>query len=790
MRMARSVARLLVALTFTSCAMPPEEEPVDEAESAATVPSSFADSAFVSGLSSPTAMEFAPDGRLFVCQQGGALRVIKNGTLLSTPFLSLSVDTQGERGLLGVAFDPNFSSEKWVYVYYTVTGTIHNRVSRFKVSSTSADVGDKASEQVLLNLPNLGAIYHNGGAIHFGSDGKLYIALGDNKSTALDSAGNRVSQSKSSLLGKILRINKDGTIPTDNPFFTSTSGNNRAIWVMGLRNPFTFSFQPGTTRMMINDVGEATWEEVNDGIKGSNYGWPTTEGSTSNTAFRSPLFKYGSRTTDSASGKQNCAIIGSAFYNPTTQKFPSSYVGKYFFADYCGAAISMLDLSSKARTNFASGVSSLVDLKVGADGLLYYLQHGGTVRRITYTGTVAQPPTITDQPISKTVSVGQSATFTVGATGSGTLTYQWQRNQVNISGATGSSFTLSNAQTGDSGAKFRAKVTNANGTSTSSEATLTVTTNKAPTPTITAPLAGTTYKAGQTINYAGKGTDPEDGTIPATAMTWQVDFHHDTHVHPFIAATTGASSGSFVVPTANEVAPTVWYRIYLTVKDKGGLSTQTFVDVKPVTVNFTLASNPTGLQVSLEGQPMVTPKVVTGVVGITRQLGAPSPQSLNGKTYVFKSWSDGGAVNHNISTPASATTYTATFVESSLKIYEAENAALSGAVVSNTKAGFTGTGFADYVNASGDFVEFTVNAATAGTYTLVFRYSNASVDSRPLSISVGGKVVNASLAFPSTGDWTVWKTVSLSTALVAGANKVRATAIGSSGPNLDHLEGP
>ena len=214
---------------------------------AATLPPGFSETQ-ISGLASPTAMEFAPDGRLFVCLQGGNLRVIKNGALLATPFVSLSVDSNGERGLLGIAFDPNFAANSFVYVYYTVPSTPrHNRVSRF---TANADVAQPGSEFVLLDLDNLStATNHNGGAIHFGSDGKLYIAVGDN-------ANGSNSQTLNNLLGKMLRINSDGSIPSDNPFFNTATGKNRAIWALGLRNPFTFAFQPGTTRMFINDVGE------------------------------------------------------------------------------------------------------------------------------------------------------------------------------------------------------------------------------------------------------------------------------------------------------------------------------------------------------------------------------------------------------------------------------------------------------------------------------------------------------------------------------------------------------
>lgn len=335
---------------------------------AATLPAGFTETA-IPGLSNPTAMEIAPDGRIFVCQQGGALRVIKNGVVLTAPFLTLSVDPSGERGLLGIAFDPNFATNNFLYLYYTVpSNPARNRVSRF---TANGDVVVPGSETVIWELNDLtGATNHNGGAIHFGSDGKLYIAVGENAT-----ASN--SQTFNNMLGKVLRINSNGTIPTDNPFFNTASGNNRSIWALGLRNPFTFAFQPGTGRMFINDVGQDDWEEINDGIAGSNYGWPNTEGMTSNPAFRSPLFVY--------DHNEGCAIAGGAFYNPTTVQFPPTFVGKYFFGDLCGGWIRVFNPATRTAVDFASGISQLVDLKVDADGSLYYLSRGaGSVFKVQF----------------------------------------------------------------------------------------------------------------------------------------------------------------------------------------------------------------------------------------------------------------------------------------------------------------------------------------------------------------------------------------------------------------------
>jgi glucose/arabinose dehydrogenase len=340
---------------------------------AATVPAGFVDELVASGLSGVTALAFSPDGRLFVTQQNGALRVIKNGALLAAPFLSLSVDSTGERGLLGVAFDPNFATSRFVYVYYTTSSTpIHNRLSRF---TANGDVATAGSELVLVDFENLVATNHNGGAIHFGPDGKLYVAVGDNN------VGSN-AQTLSNRLGKMLRYNADGSIPSDNPFFGSASGGNRAIWARGLRNPFTFSFQPGTGRMFINDVGQNDWEEINDGIAGSNYGWPTTEGPTSDPAFRAPLYAY----AHSGPGVTGCAIVGSAFYNPPSFTFPSSFAGKYFFADFCSSWIKTYDPATGTVADFASGAGTPVDLAIGPDGALYYSSRSdGSVRRVRST---------------------------------------------------------------------------------------------------------------------------------------------------------------------------------------------------------------------------------------------------------------------------------------------------------------------------------------------------------------------------------------------------------------------
>jgi glucose/arabinose dehydrogenase len=611
--------------------------------SGATLPAGFIETTVASGIASPVAMAIAPDGRIFVCSQTGALRVIKNGILLTTPFMTLSVDSTGERGLLGVAFDPNFTLNHYIYLYYTVPGTpAHNRVARF---TANGDVALTGSRVILLELNPLStATNHNGGALHFGADGKLYIAVGDN-------AKGSNSQILSNLLGKILRINPDGSIPTDNPFVQSTTARHE-IWALGLRNPFTFAFRRATNFMYINDVGQSTWEEIDLGQAGANYGWPASEGPTTNPAYTSPIYYYGH--------DQGCAITGGAFYSPSTSNFPPFYVGKYFFGDYCSGFIRVLNPSTAQATDFLTGASQPVDVQVAANGSLYYLARGtGSVMKVRYSSNFS--PVITTQPKSQLVSVGYPVTFSVAVSGSTPYSYQWKRNGVDIFGATAPSYKFTTTLA-DDGAQIRVRVSNAYGSVLSNVATLSVTTDKPPTAQILTPVSGTTYYGGMVINYSGSASDFEDGDLPASAFTWKVDFHHDSHIHPFMAARTGNKKGSFTIPKRGETSSNVYYILTLKVIDSAGLSKSVVRNILPQKAKMTFVTEPAGLKISLDGQaPRLTPFTVTGVVGIIRSISAPTPQTLNGSSYVFQAWSDGGARSHEIGTPSVDTTYTANF---------------------------------------------------------------------------------------------------------------------------------
>jgi len=620
-----------------------------------TLPSGFTISTLASNITAPTNISFSPDGRIFVSQKGGQLRVIKNGVLLDQPFVTVDTDTQGEHGLIGVAFDPNFFNNFYVYVYYVATTpTIHARVSRF---TAAGDVAKAGSEKAIIDLDDRGtSIYHVSGDLHFGLDGKLYISSGDNAGVPFTDNAQRLT----STLGKILRINSDGTIPQDNPFISSTTGIDSAIWAYGLRNPFTFSIQSTTGKIYVNDVGQSSWEEINNATTGGlNFGWPIVEGMGTNPSYINPIFTYGhGAQTDDTLG---CAITGGDFYNPVMPQFPNQYVGQYFFIDYCNNWIHTFNPLTGVEAPFGSNVSSsALGLRTGPDGNIYFLSEWfNAIFMLSYSGQPA--PAIITQPSNQLVAVGYPVTFNVTVSGSAPLSYQWQENGVNIAGATSSTYTFTSPQMTDNGALFTCVISNAYGKITSSAASLKVINQAPPTASIDFPFNGTTYNAGDTIYFGGSASDPVD-QLTAEAYTWEIHFQHDTHFHPFFPPTSGITEGSFTIPTQGETSFNTWYRIFLTVKDSQGLSTTVTREIFPNKSVFYLKTSPPGLNITLDGQPLQTPTFVTGVVGFNRTLGVVSPQTVNGVTYQFQSWSDGLAATHTFATSAETRTYTATYL--------------------------------------------------------------------------------------------------------------------------------
>ncbi|MGH2795002.1 MAG: PQQ-dependent sugar dehydrogenase, partial [Actinomycetota bacterium] len=409
----------------------------------AAVPAGFVDE-LVATLGAPTAMVFTPDGRLLITTQQGRVRVFAGGALQATPALDLAAQgvicSNSERGLLGIALDPQFSSNGFVYLYYTFnkgdaacpTGNATkpvNRVARFTMSGNTISF---ASQLVLIDNIHSYAGNHNAGDLSFGKDGNLYISVGDGGCDFLPPNGcagsNSAARRFNHLLGKILRITKDGAIPAGNPITgvgtarCNVTGSAPAgvacqeTYSYGLRNPFRMAFDPNAAQTLfhINDVGQNTWEEIDLGAAGADYAWNACEGffATNSTTTDcnppspqtvDPIFAYGR--------SDGCASITGGAFVPTNSGWPAPYPGSYLFSDFvCGKIWRLVPQGGGVytRADFATGLggSSAVHLLFGPSATgqaLYYTTYagGGQVRRIRFAGANS-PPTadLTASPTS------------------------------------------------------------------------------------------------------------------------------------------------------------------------------------------------------------------------------------------------------------------------------------------------------------------------------------------------------------------------------------------------------
>ncbi len=359
----------------------------------AQLPAGFVEETLATNLNAATAMAPISDGRILLADQTGKLLLWKNGRVLDRPALTLHVTDYWERGLIGFALHPDYPRTPYLFaLYVTDRPFVHHVLSRFDFNG---DFANPSSEKILLegdDQARLGGKLpwgHQGGPLRVGPDGKLFVGLGE------QTAG-EPSQKLDTLQGKILRINTDGSIPEDNPFFGKTAGKYRAIWAYGMRNPFGLVFQPETGRLFESDVGESSWEEVNEIVRGANYGWPFAEGMSTNSAFKNPLYTY-----PPVIGR---CIVGGTFYPRagTTEEglFPEMWRGKFFFADWAANWVKALDPASPTNVvTLARGLNGPVSVEVAPDNSLLVLNRGtiwrdgknwksnsGSLIRFRYTG--------------------------------------------------------------------------------------------------------------------------------------------------------------------------------------------------------------------------------------------------------------------------------------------------------------------------------------------------------------------------------------------------------------------
>jgi glucose/arabinose dehydrogenase/PKD repeat protein len=726
-------------------------------EALSAVPAGFED-ALVAAIAFPTALAFTPDGRLLVTTQPGQLRVVENGALLAAPALDLApvICSNSERGLLGVAVDPEFATNRFIYLFYTfkkfascpvnTSAAPVNRVSRFMLADDNTV--SLASELILIdNIPSPGG-NHNAGDVHVGPDGLLYISVGDGGCDYRGDSGcaalNDAARDLHVLVGKILRVTRTGAIPADNPFRAADSvrcnATGRAspgqkcqeIFASGLRNPFRIAFDPNAagTRFFINDVGQNTWEEIDEGLAGADYGWNVREGNCATGSatdcgppppgMTNPIHAYQHRGTCEA-------ITGGAFVPDGV--WPPEFTGTYLFGDYTCGTIFRLARGTDGlyqRTAFVTGLgeSSAVAMIFGPHNgtqALYYTTYtdGGQVRRIATSGNRAPTASATASPRSGPVPL----TVHFDASGSSdpdgdALTFAWAFNDGSPD-ATGPAVT----HTYSVGGRFTAVVTvrDSRG-ATDIESIVIDAGNTPPSASISSPSATARFAVGQTITLRGAASDAQDGALPDANLSWRVILHHGTHTHPFLGPVSG-NGITFRAPAPEDLEATTnsHLEILLTATDSHGASATVQRTFQPRLVSLTFESVPTGLTVVVNGTSMATPRTVTSWEGYRLAVTAPTQKDAAGQAWLFSSWSDGSPASRSIITPAAAATYTARFAAAAVVaptadayvrngVYAAQN--FGTAALLNVKHSST------LDNQRQAFVRFTIGDRTIGRAVL------------------------------------------------------------------------
>ena len=716
------------------------------AADAATLPSGFRDSVVISGLTRPTVVRFSPDGRIFVAEKSGIIKVYSSLTATTpTIFADLTsrVDNYWDRGLLGMALDPGFPAKPYVYVLYAydapIGGTapvwndacptppgpntdgcvISGRLSRLTASGNVMS----GAEQVLINAWGQQFPSHSLGALQFGADGALYASDGDGASMgtvdygqfggnplgdppggvggtmqppwaeggALRAQSLRRNPGEPAVLnGTVIRVDPaTGNAFAGNPLASSPDQNARRIVAEGLRQPFRFTIQPGTNRLWIGDVGNEAWEEIDvapsPASEVRNFGWPCYEGAgqmpdwvsaqvnicmndlyPNPSAVTAPFLAY--HHAYNVVAGDGCptggsSITGMAFYGGGS--YPASYDGALFFADHTRNCAWVLfpDAAGQPdparRALFIGGASHPVDLETGPGGDLFYVDHeGGAIHRIQYMMPAALA-TASPQSGPSPLTVQFDGSGSRPANPGDTLTYAWD---LTGSGDFADSAAVSPVKTYSQQGQYavRLKVTDNHGVSSVSDPLTVTVASGAPSPVIDSPAASVTWKVGDAISFSGHATDPQDGALPAAALTWTLVMHHcpsNCHTHE-IQSFTGVASGSFSAPDHGYPS---FLELQLTARDSLGLAGTASVFLQPTTVALSFDASPSGLLLDAGDGGVATPFTKTVIAGSSNTISAASPETLNGSAYWFDGWSDGGAQTHVIVAGTSPVTFLATF---------------------------------------------------------------------------------------------------------------------------------
>jgi len=636
--------------------------PIPQAAAAVTVPgvpAGFVQTQLAQGLKDPSVLAFAPNGDIYIGEQSGVILIYRNGALLPTPVVTLNAFNQGETGLLGMAFDPNFTTNGYLYVSYTVPVTSSSGVAQqFTQLSRFTVVGETASltsEKIYLRGNQLQNLHHAGNDLKVGPDGKLWWSVGDN----VPSISN--AQTLTNIYGKVLRFNLDDTIPADNPF-VNVPGAVPSIYALGLRNPFRFTFLPDG-QAMTEDTGSSYWEEMDILRPGGNYGWPFYEGQCFGCGYLDPAYAYGHLPTDGAAS----AI---AAYQGST--FPDQYRNTVFVGDYNRADIEAIQFDKTygtelSQTVFDTNAGTIADLQEGPDGNLYFV----SIFEGTFTEIAAAGPFPPQAHASATPNAGL-APLPVQFSSAGStdpyglpLSYAWDFGD-------GSAHSTDPNPTHNypTNGNYTAMLTVTGGTGGTQTATTAVTVmvgHAPPTASINAPA---TYNAGDTLSFSGTASDPVDGTLPAGAYSWQVDFITDGSArpfytsevpHPFYGPVSGSTTGGVPLPSDPTVDPAGLYRITLTVTDSAGVATVVTRDVTPNPATWSATTNVPGGGYFIDGALQNAPATISDRAGTKHVLAGLPVQTLGGTRYRFHGWSDGSPLTDSFVAGQGTAGHTATY---------------------------------------------------------------------------------------------------------------------------------
>ncbi|WP_019504105.1 Ig-like domain-containing protein [Pleurocapsa sp. PCC 7319] len=648
----------------------------------------------LSGLREPTSMAFLPDNRMLFLQKNGVINIFDPQDSQSTPevYLDLSSDIQGgfEAGLLDIAIDPNFGTpgNDYIYVYYSHKPEFFGddpeyRISRFTHNGNQADIN---SEFIVFEKPDGVAGHHDGGGLDFGPDGKLYLTVGDQRPFNVPPSefDFSVVADLSTSNGKLYRVNPDGTAPTDNPFVDNdptTDSNQDFVWAYGLRNSFRSRWDIPSDRYFIGDVGgnvqSTAFEEINLGQAGVNYGWPDSEGFSSNPNATDPIFAY----AHTGSTPNGGSITGGVVYRGN--QFPENYQGAFFFGDYTlnwiryiqfDVAGNVIDADPSTPTvvdafNFDNDASSIVSLEQGPDGALYYLTFGdfagstGTLNRVSY-NVDNQLPVITQATADTNIgSVGSTINFTATATDGDNdpLSYTWKFGNGDTANGANISYNYNSIGV------YTASLEVSDGTGTVMSEPIIIQIGGVPDSTIVTPNETDLFRAGETITFSATATDPDE-TLTSSNFVWSAELIHNDHTHPDFGPITG-SSYNFTVPTTGHgFSDAVGYKVTLTVTDSDGLFDREVISIFPEKVDLSFASNIDGdilggVDFTLDGLNRDGPFVLDTAIDHQHQIIADEVIIANGIEYTFNGWSNGVTTpEFSFIAPETDTTYTANYV--------------------------------------------------------------------------------------------------------------------------------